>query len=453
MIVMKFGGTSVKDSQAMRKVISIVKDKKSAKPLVVLSACAGITDKVEKIFTKMILKNHNKARKIIREIHNYHIGMVNQLIKEQKLRKVALGSVNYYIDDLKRLFNGVLLLKEITPRNTAKALSYGELLSSTIFYFACKNAGLNTVFQDAREIMKTDSNYLEAEIDFSRVKKNIKKIDRLFNKYDIVITQGFIASDMKGITTILGRGGSDYSAAVLGSSSSKAKEIQIWTDVSGIYTTDPELIKKARRIHSISFAEVKELSYYGAKVLHPDTIKPAVEKNIPVRILNTYKPKEKGTIIIEEAKTRNAVLRSVILKRNCKLITINIPPAENSMLFYSGIIDTIVNEGTKILYSVYTQNYCRLLLENKNGSDVILKSILRKYENKFEENSLICICGSKLNKVNKSEKLTKFFMYISKMNIKQIIFGASNESILLLTDKENDLKILKKIHSLIISSK
>jgi len=447
---MKFGGTSVKDAEAMSKVIKIISDYKKEKAIVVLSACSGITDKLIALVTNAPTTSLNKSQNLIDEIESHHLSVIKNIIKVKTYRDAASIKVLNFTAELKRLIEGVQLLKECTARNIAQAESYGELLSTTIFHYGCLSKSLKSEFADARAIMKTDSNYINAKVDMNLISKNAVLIKKAFSKNDFVITQGFIGSDKKGITTTLGRGGSDFSAAVFGAAV-KAKEIQIWTDVSGVLTTDPRLDKRAKTISEISNAEMRELAFYGAKVLHPDTIKPAVEKKIPVRILNTYKPKDRGTVILDNPDKSNSKYHSVILKKNCTEMIVPIPSDVSSQKFFSENINQLTKLNAKILYSICTEGNCRFILDP--GMDKkSLKSAIEIDYMRIHSVSLICITGNNIYlDENKNDLIRKKFLTeLNALKPKQIIYGASNVSVLILTEPEDGLNTLKKLHSFIL---
>jgi aspartate kinase len=453
---MKFGGTSVKDADAMKKVIQIISKHKSEKATVVLSAASGMTDKLIELIINSPERSLKSSNKIIDEIENHHLNIIKNLISESILKEIATKKVQILINELRRLVEGVLLLKECTNRNLAQAESYGELLSTTIFNYACQSFDLKSEFLDARNVMKTDSNYLNAKVDNSLVRKNFKKIKNLFKINDFVITQGFIGSDKKGITTTLGRGGSDFSAAVFGASSD-AKEIQIWTDVSGVLTTDPRIDKRARTIPVISNAEIRELSFYGAKVLHPDTIKPAVEKNIPVRILNTYKPNDHGTLVLNNLEKTSPEFHSVILKQNCLECKVEIPTKENSQKYFAEKISAINKLNLNILYSACTEGNIVLIIGPGEQRKKRIRQILNKDIIEFKLVSLICLSGSQIHtseqkSQEKSKLLKDFHILVSKLKINQIIYGVSPVSILMLSDIKEGMSVLKKIHSFILQN-
>ncbi len=458
MIIMKFGGTSVKDAEAMGRVLKIVSSYQQEKPVIVLSACSGITDKLLDLITNSPRNSKSKINKIIDEIELHHQQIIRNLINDKQLQKHANTEISKYIEEIRRLVEGVKLLNECTDRNTAQAIAYGELLSTTIFHFASINIGLKSRLIDARNIMKTNSSFLNADVDFTEVKKSTSSFKKIFKTHDLIITQGFIGSDSKEVTSTLGRGGSDYSAAIFGAAI-KVNEIQIWTDVSGVLTTDPRLVKSAKTIREISYHEMRELSFYGAKVLHPDTIKPAVDSKIPVRILNTYKPKDKGTVIVSRIKSNKPEINSVILKPVCYECNINIPANINSQQFFTEQINLFIINSFNILYSVCTEGNCRIIFESNIIKINALKSLLKLQNFKIEKMSLLCIAGNNLNfslnqAGSRNDKLliNNCLNEISSMSPVQIIFGASEYSIIVLMNTDSGLQALKKIHSYIIKN-
>ena len=352
MIIMKFGGTSVKDSSAMREVLKIVKNTEEEK-VVLLSACSGVTDKLVGLIKDAANANTVFPNKIIDEIENYHINLCCQLYRNELYRNYCTVLIQRYCNELRKIADGVRLLKECSSRSIGRAASFGELLSTTIFHFLCLENSLKPILIDARKVIKTDSNFTSAKVLMKHTKRKALKIigtelginlqkenpqltyenhqkalesnisfqsknfDKEINntkKTKLVITQGFIASNLSNKTTTLGRGGSDWSAAILGSCLN-ANEIRIYTDVDGILSSDPKIIKNWKLINKISFDEVKELSFFGAKVVHPDTIYPALVKNIPVRILNTFNANSPGTLISSESNTNKSEFNSIVLKR------------------------------------------------------------------------------------------------------------------------------------------
>lgn len=308
-LVMKFGGTSVRDADALQRVRAIVAARAAAHPcVVVLSATSGTTDELLRIA---------QSRNIdaVQAVRQRHHAIVDGLIATAP----AHAAVDTLCDALATYVRGMQLLNETTDRSLDHVVSFGELLSTTILAHACAAAGLRTAFLDVRGVMQTDSHHRQAAVNMPVVHAlAAQTLVPLLHDHQVVITQGFIGSTADGVTTTLGRGGSDYSAAILGCAV-QARSIEIWTDVSGVYTTDPRLAATARPIARMGFDEVRDLALYGAKVLHPETIAPAMAAGIPVHVLNTFAPEERGTVITADPPS-DVLLHAVTLVDRCTLL-------------------------------------------------------------------------------------------------------------------------------------
>lgn len=298
MIVMKFGGTSVEDAAAMRQVIEIVRRKRALSPIVVASAMAKITDTLIRCAQLAHQGHEDDAQRLLNEtVAARHRDAAAQLVTTEPQRSVLLERIDHHLNELRTLLHGLAILGELSPRSLDTVASYGERLSTLILAAAMREAGLDAELLDARQFIITDDRFTKATplMDLSAPRARALLLPVL-HRGAIPVTQGFIGATPHGITTTLGRGGSDYSAAIIGALLD-ADAIEIWTDVDGILTTDPKLVPHARLLESVTFQEAAELAYFGAKVLHPSTILPAVEKNIPVYVYNTKNPKSPGTRI------------------------------------------------------------------------------------------------------------------------------------------------------------
>ncbi|MBU3740953.1 MAG: aspartate kinase [Candidatus Kapabacteria bacterium] len=325
--IMKFGGTSVQDADALSRVLRIVATRAAATPcIVVLSATAGTTDALLRIARE---RNVDAVARL-RERHH---DIVQTLVPTTE----AHTAVDALCDELATFVRGMHLLGETTDRSVDEVASFGERLSTTIVAHACAVAGVHTAWLDVRRVMRTNARHLAAEVDMDSVRTLANDVLRpVLDAHRVVVTQGFIGSTAEGVTTTLGRGGSDYSAAILGAAL-HADVIEIWTDVSGVYSTDPRLAPTARPIPRMGFDEVRDLALYGAKVLHPDTIAPAVASGIPVHVRNTFAPEEHGTVITAEHPT-DAPLHAATLVRRCTLASWRGNPAHhirNAILHWS----------------------------------------------------------------------------------------------------------------------
>jgi len=294
MQVLKFGGSSVANAENITKVITLVRKALTKdRTLLVVSALGGITDMLIQTAVSAAAGDESYKDKL-QEIEHRHLETVRTLLPLTR-QSAALSAVKTRCNEIEDICSGVFLLGELSPRTQDKIVSYGELLSSYIIAARFASLDLDHAWKDTRELIVTDSRYGHAAVDFSKTNRNIKDyIDS--SSAALFIFPGFVAADAKGITTTLGRGGSDYTAAIL-AAAVDARQLDIWTDVSGMMTADPRLVSNVRLIPRISYQEAMELSHFGAKVIYPPTIQPVMRKNIPVCIKNTFAPEDPGTII------------------------------------------------------------------------------------------------------------------------------------------------------------
>jgi aspartokinase/homoserine dehydrogenase 1 len=301
MQVLKFGGTSVANAENIGKTISIIQEAiKNERTIAVASALGGITDILLQS-GKLAASGDESYKHQLQIVEHRHLETVKSLIPLTQQSSV-LSMVKKRCNELEDICNGIFLLGELSDRTKDKIVSYGELLSTQIISERLKILGVDNTWKDARELIVTDSNYGFAAVDFEPTNKKITAFISSSDK-SLFVIPGFIASDKKGTTTTLGRGGSDYTAAVLGAAVNASK-VEIWTDVSGMMTADPRIVPNAKVIHHISYQEAMELSHFGAKVIYPPTIQPVMIKGIPVWVKNTFAPHDAGTAI-EKAVAKN----------------------------------------------------------------------------------------------------------------------------------------------------
>ncbi|MCK4561645.1 MAG: bifunctional aspartate kinase/homoserine dehydrogenase I [Flavobacteriaceae bacterium] len=317
MIVSKFGGTSVGSAENINKVIQIISDK-NKKTAVVVSAFGGITNLLIKA-SDIAVQGNKEYIEIIKEIQKKHIDTIEVLF-DQSNQIVCKDFVTKHLHKLKDILNGVFLLRDLSDKSAAKIVSTGEILSSFIIAEAMKTKGLNASLKDSRKLIKTDSSFNNAAINYNLTYKNIQQFFSN-NKEDIVVLPGFIASDKDNETTTLGRGGSDFTAAII-ANAVNAEILEIWTDVSGMFTANPKLVKQAKPIKKISYQEAMELSHFGAKVIYPPTIQPVLSKKIPIAIKNTLAPNDKGTLITESINNYKSTVKGISHIENIALLTL-----------------------------------------------------------------------------------------------------------------------------------
>jgi len=320
MVILKFGGTSVGTGERIEKVALILKQRfgKTGKAVVVLSALGGVTDELIKM-SKAASRGDNNYKNLFNHIEEKHIGIVKSLIPV-KHQTAALSWVKLTLNELEDVLHGIFLVKELTPRTLDFIMSFGERLSAFVIASYLNTVKLNAEFIDTRNIITTDDSFGNAKVDFEITNKKIKNV---FSNYSgLKIVTGFIASTPNNETTTLGRGGSDFTASIF-AAALDAKEIEIWTDVDGVLTADPRKVRNAFSINKLSYEEAMELSHFGAKVIYPPTMQPALNKNIAIRIKNTFKPDFEGTLISRKTNGSNYLIKGVSSMDNIALISIH----------------------------------------------------------------------------------------------------------------------------------
>jgi aspartate kinase len=447
MIVMKFGGTSVKTADAMRRVADIVANESVNKPLVVLSACGGYTDKFLASARLSGAGNINEAETLIIEIENHHRTLCNELLYGTEQYPLAIDKVNDLLRGFRTFCEGIALLGECTPRSIDAVASFGELLSTTIFTYYASSKGIPSVFHDARSTMKTNEVFTSAKVQISTLEHQSKlQILPLLNAGNIVVTQGFIGSTSEGLTTTLGRGGSDLSAALYGSVLG-ADKIQIWTDVSGVLTADPRIIPTAKTLPFLTFDEVRELAYYGAKVLHPDTIKPAIEHSIPVVVLNTFAPESSGTTIISkqsalaQGKLNINELHAVTLRKNCLLLKMQAPIELTALELLHSIHSECKRQNIPILFASATESTANIIIDSADEYKVS-----KQFSNIRQEVTLLVVCGTH---IEGSKQLARIANALEQLNPISLSGGVSDVAVVAVLLPEVATKALTSVHELL----
>ena len=324
---MKFGGTSVADADAIGRLSAIVERQIARQrgrlraPVVVVSALARVTDRLIAAAGLAETGDADRAAASVQELVERHVTVVSGVTSGE--RQVALAAaVREEFAGAVALVRALAVLREVSPRSLDALVAAGELASSRIVAAALVERGVPAQWIDTRRVLVTDAEHTGAAPDMIETEKRVAaELAPVAEQGTVVVLGGFIGATPQGITTTLGRGGSDYSAAIVGACLG-VDEIQIWTDVDGMLTADPRIVPEPRVVPQLSFAEASELAYFGAKVLHPATILPAVAKNIPVRILNSRRPESPGTLITAEARPGDGRLTAIACKRDVTVIDI-----------------------------------------------------------------------------------------------------------------------------------
>ncbi|MGC8724237.1 MAG: aspartate kinase [Acidobacteriota bacterium] len=320
MRVLKFGGTSVGDTEAILRLAAITRSRASEPLLLVVSAVGHTTDALEAMGRAAASGRLDFGLQLLRDLRLLHARLAGELLEAAQERRALLTHFDRDFASIERLAGGLAAVEEFSPAVQDRLLHFGELLSSRLVSAALAARGLPTVWVDVRELVVTESIHGGAEPLIEETGHRCREaFAPLLARRLVPVTQGFIARDLSGAPTTLGRGGSDFTASLIGAALG-AEEIEIWTDVDGIMTADPSLVPEARNIPVMSFREAAELAFFGARVLHPKTLAPAVERGIPVRVLNTRRAEGRGTLVLAEAPRDGRPVRSIAYKEGVTLV-------------------------------------------------------------------------------------------------------------------------------------
>ena len=444
MIVMKFGGTSVANFEAITRTIFIIGGRLDQKPVVVVSALSKVTDLLYRISDAAASKDLPQTRDLLCQLRKRHIDLTEELLAQSMLKEEAVARVNELCDSLEGIAMAVCSLGELSDRNKAVIISTGEYLSSTIISYAMNAKGIRTQWVDARTMMITSESYLKGEPDMDAIATKVPGvIAQAYEGMDAVITQGFVGVTSEGRPTVLGRGGSDYSASLIGMAID-AERIEIWTDVDGVRTADPRYVQNTKSLEQISFEEAAEMAHFGAKVLHPLTIEPAVRKNIPIYVLNSMNPSGKGTAILRNELIEDGV-KSVSFKENIRVINIFSTKMINTSGFLRRVfeifseskvsVDLISTSEANISVTVdATQNIDAVVEELSEFADVIVD----------DDKSQVSVIGKNIVKLN--GMLKKTFTPLKKCNVYMISQGASFVNISFVVDREELIEVVRDLH-------
>jgi len=456
MQVLKFGGSSVADATNISNVVRIVKESvKRDRTILVASAAGGCTDKLIEI-GKLASEQDDRYVILIDELEERHIKIISDLLPFDYHHTISLKTKNTF-NQLREVCKGVYYLKELSDSSLDLIMSFGELLSTKIISERFTSLGINNFWADAREMIKTEPNYSGNSVIKATSYANIKKL-LSSNRSRLVIVPGFIASDLRKRTTTLGRGGSDYTAALL-AEATDARELQIWSDVNGMMTADPRIVPEAITIRHISYKEAQELSHFGAKVIYPPTIQPAVSKGIPIVVKNTFDPEDPGTIIESNPPESRGKIRGISRSNKIALLSMEGSGMVGVPGYSSRLFGALASAGVNIVLitqasSVHTMcvaiedsdaEKARSAADGTFAYEISLNKVNPlKVERGF---SIISLVGDDLK--NQSGTGGKMFNALGRsgINIRAIAQGSSEKNIsVVVREEESDISI-KVIHA------
>ena len=446
MIVIKFGGTSIQDADAMSNMIEIVKSKIPKKPIVVLSAAAGITDALIKCARLASEDREAEALEALEgQIVAKHYGMIQGLIHGLSEQDSTIRQFSTLFSELRNLLRGISITGDLSKRVLDFVMSYGERMSTTLAALAMKERNVHAQWIDSRQCILTNENFGKAEPDFEATALKCRDILLpVLESNAVPVMQGFIGATAKGVTSTLGRGGSDYTAAIVGAVL-HADDIEIWTDVDGILTADPKIVPHARRLKVMSFQEASELAYFGAKVLHPSTLLPAVEKNIPVHIYNSRRPHVLGTLVKTNVAPTNICVKSVSYKKNITVLNISSTRMLGSYGFMKRIFDTFDAFKTSVDLVTTSEVSVSLSIDHTPDLDGLVKELSSFGIVSVEsEKAIVCIVGERI----KDEKglASRIFGRLKDINIHMISQGGSEINITFVIDEKDIPHAVRELH-------
>lgn len=447
MIVMKFGGTSVESAEAIERVAKIVASRRGRLPLVVVSAMAKVTDQLVTMGQLAASAEAEASLQLFRSMRERHFSTANSLLGARRAAALA-PKLDPYFCELENFVRGLAAVRELTPRGSDYLLSFGELLSSLIVADAFAIRGLNAAWVDSRACLVTDATHTRALPQMAETReKSKKKIIPLLAKKKIPVMGGFIAATSAGVPTTLGRGGSDYSAAIIGAALD-ADRIEIWTDVEGMMTTDPRLCPDAKTIKQISFNEAAELAYFGAKVLHPATLLPAIHKNIPVYVLNSRNLKSTGTEITAHAPRSRDVFRAITAKTGVSIV--NVVASRGVMVhgFLRSVFDALDRHSTSVDIVAISEVSMSFTMESKRLPKALLAELEEIADVTCDDKqAIICLVGEDIH--GKPGIAASVFNTIAaaEVNIRMISQGASELNISFVIRESDVPKAVRHLHA------
>ena len=460
-LVIKFGGVPVKDGLSIRRAAELVVDRyrKRDEVVVVTSAMAGVTDELATIARKLIEPRADQ-KKFIPEFMKYisdrHSRACEVAIAERDVFHRTTREIKGTLDDLERALMGISYLGELSPRSEDLVLSFGERLSAPILAGAIKSLGVPSQHLTGFEAgIVTDDHHTEARPLLEKTRKLAReRLNKILAAGKVPVVTGFNAGTGNGVITTLGRGGSDYTASILGASLG-VDEIWIMTDVDGIMTADPKVEPSAKVIEVISYLEATELAYFGAKVLYPKTIAPAMELDIPVRVRNALKPEHEGTLIVRKLKRIEGIVKSITASKNVSLITVGGAEMIGAPGVAATVFDILGRAGIKVLMISQSSSQANISFAvDRKDLDAALRALHEEFAKRHIEWSIACDRNaSVIATVGAGMKGTpgvaaRVFntMGRNRINILMIAQGSSELNISFAVDERDAVKAVRALH-------
>jgi aspartate kinase len=441
--IMKFGGTSVEDANAFRHVGVIVRSEIAAQPVVIVSAIAGFTNTLLQSVAKATAGDPRGAGRLIEPEFARHTAIAAELLNAdaQATFDKAIGAARAEIRQLHKIIAGHPVTQ---PPLQDEIVAFGEHLSSQLLAAVLRENGVAARDVDARRCIRTDENYGSATPQPETAQETRKELDPLLSTSRIPVLGGFIGSTAQGATTTLGRGGSDYTAALVGAALD-AREIQIWTDVSGVLTADPRVVANARTIPVLSYQEAAELAYFGAKVLHPKTIQPAIDKSIPVRVCNSRAPHDPGTLIVSESAATPQTVKAIAHKHGITTVQVTSARMLGAYGFLRALFEIFDRHRTAVDVVTTSEVSVSLSIDDAAALPALIKDLEQLGTVDVEESrTIISIVGEGLRST--PGIASRVFSVISDINVSMISVGASSVNLTFMVDESQAAEAIRRLH-------
>ena len=441
---MKFGGTSVEDARAFERVRRVVAAREAERPVVVVSAMGGFTDALLEAVGAASGGDAGAAAQALERQFERHVEVARALLAEGAAGEVA-ASIEAARRGVAEALGAVAAEAKPLALLQDEVVSYGERLSAELLAHVLRGAGLRARCVDARRCIRTDAEHGRATPHKDETeRRTCEELEHLVEAGEVPVMGGFIASSAEGLTTTLGRGGSDYTAALVGAAL-RAREIQIWTDVPGVLTCDPRIVKEARTIPRLSYAEAAELAYFGAKVLHPKTILPAVVRHIPVRICNSRDPRAPDTVVYFDAEMSPRTVKAIALKKGVHIVHVTSARMLGAYGFLRAIFEVFERHRTVVDIVTTSEVSVSLSTEDTDALDLVVAELEKFSAVRVEEGrAIVCIVGEGLR--NTPGIAARVFNTIRDINVLLISQGASSINLTFVVEEQHADEAVRRLH-------
>jgi aspartate kinase len=449
MIVMKFGGTSVGDTRAIEQVASIVNGRLEQKPVVVVSAMAKVTDQLLAMARAAGTDDSQTALKLSRELRERHYNTAGELLGTALFTQFH-SDLGADLEALDELLRGIAAVGELTLRTTDHVAAYGEMLSAKLVTACLSAHGISSTLVDSRTCIVTDGSHTRATPLFEETNLRLGAVVQpLLDAGRVPVMGGFVGATKAGVTTTIGRGGSDFSAAIVGAGLG-AEKIEIWTDVDGMMTTDPNICPDARRIKVISFDEAAELAYFGAKVLHPATVLPAIQKNIAVYILNSRNPGCEGTRITARGAHSRNFFKAIAAKKRITIVDVAAPRMLLAHGFLKSIFDAFDRHQIPVDVVSTSEVSVSLTVDSNHSIPALAADLAKLADVKYEgRKAIVCLVGENLREI--PGIAARVFGELADVKIRMISQGASEINLTFVIEEDAVPGVVQRLHKAFFS--